>query len=301
MTQKSLPDTKSLPFGGAGAIMDPEQLAALGQITLDLPRLLWDDQVIPKFLTQYVNWISAGRSNIVNGLDQFPYAVYTNATTEAFDKFYIKNHCRRFRCFRGEYMYHILTWRNSFGGVVYLDDEPLAAGDAVVISFPFADTGNQHAGTNTILKQATELGVPVLLDMAYFGTCSGLTFDLTAPCITDVTFSLSKSMPMSTARVGMRLTRTDDDDPLFVINKTDYCNKVGASIASAMLDQFTADYIPCKYRNLQHEWSEQLNIEPSACVMFGSGDQSWAQYDRGTGKPRLSLHKYLGAGKLPNE
>jgi hypothetical protein len=136
--------------------------------------------VIPKFLTQYVNWISAGRSNIVNGLDQFPHAVYTNATTEAFDKFYIKNHRRRFRCFRGEYMYHILTWRNSFGGVVYLDDEPLAAGDAVVISFPFADTGNQHANTNAILKQATELGVPYDPDKHHDAIYDvQLTFELT--------------------------------------------------------------------------------------------------------------------------
>lgn len=235
------------------------------------------------------------------GLELFHHACYTQATTEAFDKFYLKNNSRRFRCFRAEYMYHILTWRNCFPGWTWLDSEPLAANDAVVISYPFADTGSKHPMMDQVLQEASDLGVPVLLDMAYFGLCSGLEFDLTWPCITDVTFSLSKSFPIAHARVGMRLTRMDDDDPLFVVNKTNYTDRLGACLGLHMLTHFPSDYIPLKYRDIQHNWCQQLDAAPSPTVIFGLGNRDrWSLYDRGAGNCRLCFNRYMGIGRLPS-
>lgn len=300
MSKNTLPNLKVLPFGGAGAVQDPAQLKALEEFHFDSSTLL-DDTVTSRFLDRYRNWIMSSSSNKIKGIDQFPYACYTNATTEGFDKFYLKNAKRRFRCFRAEYMYHILSWRNCFPDWKYLEDEPLDSNDAIVLSFPFADTGNKHHQMDAIMARATELGIPVLLDMAYFGICSGLDFDLTWPCITDITFSLSKSFPIPHARVGMRLTRTDDDDPLFVVNKTNYCNRMSAAIGHHMIDRFGPDHIPDTYRDLQQQWCREIGAEPSHCVIFGNGDERWKVYDRGAGNNRLSFNKYLGTGKLPDE
>lgn len=300
MSKNTLPNLKVLPFGGAGAVQDPDQLNALADFSFD-PKMLSDETITGRFLDRYRGWITSSANNKIVGLDGFPHACYTNATTEAFDKFYLKNAKRRFRCFRAEYMYHILSWRNCFPDWKYIDEEPLQPGDAIVLSYPFADTGNKHVRMDEIMAEATRLGIPVLLDMAYFGICYDLEFDLTWPCITDVTFSLSKSFPIPHARVGMRLTRIDDDDPLFVVNKTNYCNRMGAAIGHHMIDRFSPDHIPNTYRDLQNQWCQELGATPSHCVIFGSGDDRWNVYDRGAGNNRLSFNKFLGSGRLPDE
>lgn len=294
----TLPNLKELPFGGAGPVQDPEQLAVLKNLHLDLD-LLQSQSIVADFLETYVAWVKRDRANNIEGLELFGHACYSQATTEAFDKFYLKNNNRRFRCFRAEYMYHILTWRNCFPNWCFLDQEPLAATDAVIISYPFSDTGDKHPQMDEILQQATDLGVPVLLDMAYFGLCAGLDFDLTWPCITDVTFSMSKSFPVAHARIGMRLTRTDDDDPLFVVNKTNYTSRLGAAIGIHMLGQFSSDYIPNKYRDQQLVWCQELDADPSPTVIFGMGSDRWHMYNRGAGNHRLCFNRYLGSGQLP--
>lgn len=298
MKPQALPNLKELPFGGAGPVQDHDQLQVLSNLQINLD-VLQDQNIVDRFLNDYRGWINLNQSNVIKGLDLFPHACYSQATTEAFDKFYLKNNRRRFRCFRAEYMYHILTWRNCFPDWAWLDREPLGANDAVVISYPFSDTGSKHPDMDKILEQATNLGVPVLIDMAYFGLSSGLEFDLTWPCITDVTFSMSKSFPVAHARIGMRLTKEDDDDPLFVVNKTNYTNRISAAIGLEMLRCFNSDYIPTKYRDLQHQWCRQLDAEPSATVIFGMGSDRWSMYNRGAGNHRLCFNRYLGSGQLP--
>jgi len=299
MTTFSLPNLKILPYGGAGAIDDPKTKVAVSSLNTSVSEWLDDSTVTAKFLTRYQSWITESCTNTWTGLDNFKQAVYTNATTEAFDKFYMKNAQRRFRCFKGEYMYHQLTWRNNWPNWMYLDDLPLEAGDAVVISSPFADTGNIHPRYNEILARAVELGVPVLVDCAYFGICHGLNFNVDYSCITDLTFSLSKTFPVAHSRIGMRLTREDNDDPLFVLNKTNYTNRIGAGIGLTLLEQFDPDYISTTYRPTQIDFCNQLQASPSSCVIFGLGGTRWQQYNRGTSTNRLSLFKYLHNGKLP--
>jgi len=296
----TLPNLKILPFGGAGAVQDPDQLAKIKNINVDLLDVINDDAITEKFLEKYRVWVQSTQSNHVQGLDQFAYSCYTNATTEAFDKFYLKNHTRRFRCFRGEYMYHILSWRNCFPNWCYMDQDDLKSGDAVVISFPFADTGGKHNDMDQVLALCEAMDIPVLLDCAYMGICSGLDIDLTWSCITDVTFSMSKSFPLSHARIGMRVTRRDDDDPLFVLNKTNYTNRIGAYIGYELLQEFGPDYIPTRYREQQHQWCKELGAEPSATVIFGLGNQRWKDYDRGAGNYRLCFYKYLALKLLPD-
>ena len=73
---------------------------------------LEDNHVVPQFLKRYREWIQSTKLNRVTGLDNFPSVAYSQGTTESFDKFYLRNHRRRFRCFRGEYLYHELTWKS---------------------------------------------------------------------------------------------------------------------------------------------------------------------------------------------
>ena len=287
-------DKRHLPFGNSAAIQDPNTLEVLANTNL---ATLLSTDLTGEYCTAYRNWIESSKNNTIMGLAHFPYACYSNGTTESFDKFYIKNRTRRFRCFRGEYMYHQLMWRNSWPDWTWLDDECLSENDAVVISLPFSDTGNEHQLHKALLEGCDKLGIPVLVDCAYFGICSDITFDFTHPCITDIVFSLSKSFPVAHARVGIRFTRTDDDDSLFVCNKAGYINRIGCAVGLMLIKNFSPNYIVEKYKKQQIDFCNELEAEVSNTILFGIDNGKYPEYNRGRKTNRLSFHKFYHLDK----
>jgi hypothetical protein len=291
-------DRSHLPFGHSAAIQDPETVAILNNLKLDLPAVLSDKMLPEVFCNQYLEWIMSTQLNTITGLEQFPYKCYSNGTTEAFDKFYMKHHTRRLRCFRGDYMYHQLAWRNNYPNWLFLDDECLDVNDAVVISLPFADTGDDHHLHQALLDGCDRLGIPVLVDCAYLGICSNIDFNFSHKCITDIVFSLSKTFPVAHARIGVRVSREDDDDTLFVYNKSLYTNRIGAAIGLEFIKKFSPDYIVEKYKNKQIDFCNEIGAEASKTVLFGIVTGRYPEYNRGRDTNRLSFHKFYHLNKL---
>lgn len=286
-------DKRHMPFGHAVAVNDTEVLTYISNMHIDVLSVCNDKLISTQFVKKYKSWIASSKLNTFKGLDNFKYACFSNGTTEAFEKFYHKNSTKRFRCFKGEYLYHKLAWRNTHQWT-WLDDEPIGPNDAVVISLPFSNTGNQHIDHNTVMKECEDLNVPVLIDCAYLGICSNIEFDLSYNCITDITFSLSKTFPIAHARIGIRLTKIDDDDILFVTNKSDYINRISCFIGNAVINEFSPDYIPNKYREKQIEICSKLDIQPSNTVLFGNAAlDRFVEYNRGGSSNRLGLHNFL--------
>lgn len=285
MTNKPIAnDKRSLKFGGSFAVMDREILSDLSSVSQTDPDL---------FCKKYLLWIQSTKVNSIKGIEKFPFSAYANGTTEAFDKFYIKNNKRRFRCFRGEYVYHQVTWRNNWPDWKFLEDAPLHENDAVIISLPFSDTGNEHSMMRSVLEQCSQLGVPVLVDCAYFGVCANIDFNFNYDCITDITFSLSKAFPLAYARIGMRLTKTDDDDGLLMLHKIGYTNRISAALGIKIIEKYSPDYIFNKYSEKQKILCEELGIVPSNTVTFGLDyDNKYPEYNRGTATNRLGLYKH---------
>jgi hypothetical protein len=287
-------DNKHLPFGHSAAVNDVNVLNAMQNISLDQ---FSNIDINKQFCQTYLDWIKQHPHN-TTGLDNFKYAVYSHGTSESFDKFYMKNLNRRFRIFRSEYLYHQLAWRNSKLNWDYIEDGKLDGNDAVIISYPFADTGNKHEQMDFILHNCSALNIPVLIDCAYYTISSELDFDFNHKCITDITFSLSKTFPVAHARIGMRLTKEDDDDTLFVYEKANYQNRLGAILGLELINNFSSDYIVNKYRTTQIKFCKITNTKPSATVLFGIGGDEWIDYNRGSNTNRLSFHNYLNKGVL---
>src|SRR5210317_459261 len=158
-------DKRAMDFGSAFAIQDPATIKILRNEYnfTDLN----SDSIIDEYLYEYDTWIKSGTLNVFTGLEDFKYKCYSNGTTESFDKFYLKNAKRRFRCFKGEYMYHKLAWRDKFDWA-WIEEDSLRPNDAVVISLPFADTGAKHTEYDWLMKQCTLKDIPVLVDCAYY-------------------------------------------------------------------------------------------------------------------------------------
>ena len=292
---------KALPFGSIHPVSDPNLELAIADIINQVVEedCLNDDTVHTRFLEKYQTWIKSSANNKIIGLDQFSSAAFSNGTTEAFDKFYLKYSRNRLRYFRGEYMYHAAIGKHYFKEVIYLDDAPVESGDVVVISFPFANTGNEHVNYKEILHQCNIKKVPVLIDCAYINIAGGLVFDFDYQCIEEIVFSLSKAFPVGHLRIGMRLTKQDNDDPLFVYNKNKYVNRMAAAVGLKLIEQYSADYNFNTYRQTQLEFCKQLDVTPSSTVVFAISDK-FLEYNRGGIENRLCFSKYLKSKKLPN-
>jgi hypothetical protein len=287
-----LPSLKHLEFGGAKAVPDPALITLIQDLMQQgsVYRWLTEEDIHLKFVDKYREWISHTELNEIQGLSCYPISAASNGTSESFDKFYLKNHRRRFRCFRGEYMYHAASWKNYFPNWRWIDDADIDAQDAVIISYPFSDTGDQHPDMDSTLDQCDRLGVPVLIDCAFFGACAGLCFDFDRECITDIVFSLSKTVPVAHARIGIRFTKTDDDDSLLIHHKTGYLNRMGLGLGLSIMEKISPDQCFRKFADRQRSVCEQLEVEASPTVFLGIDRAgSWKQYNRGTSSNRLCI------------
>jgi hypothetical protein len=286
----ALPGKKHLPYGGARAINNHVITEFINFVLdKDFQQQTKQPQIVDEFLDNYVIWLSNSKINLLNGFDKFPYKTYSNGTTEVFDKWYIRHKHKRLRIFRGEYMYHFATYRNLDMSYKWLEDEPLRENDHVIISLPFADSGNIRHETVSILNTAVLLNVPVLIDAAYLGLTHNLEFDFSHPAIDTIAVSLSKTFPVSHLRIGMRLMREDYDDGLDIYHKTGYQNRWGAALGNQLITNYSIDYNPTCYEHWQRFKCQEMNLRQSKTVLFGLGGDEYKQYNRGGLYNRLFL------------
>lgn len=292
---------KALPYGSIHPVSNPDLELELADIInlVNEEDCLNDADIHNKFLNCYRSWILETRNNTIRGINSFQAAAFSNGTTEAFDKFYLKHVSRRLRYFRGEYMYHTAIGKHYFKEVAYIDDQPITENDVVVISFPFANTGGEHPNYLNTIIECNKLQVPVLIDCAYINIAGGLKFDFDYPCIQEIVFSLSKAFPVGHLRIGMRLTKHDNDDPLFVYNKNRYVNRFSAAVGLKLIERYDPDYNYNTYRNQQLSFCRELGVDPSPTVVFGTSKTLYPEYNRGGAENRLCFSKYLHSNLLP--
>ncbi len=207
---------EKLPFRKIRAINDPEVIKFIKK-TLDkktkLYNVLNDEKIHEKFLKAYFKWIKSSKLNDLRNLNKFSFCCFSNGSSQVFDFFYSKFKDRNFRMLKGDYAYHAISWRNHFPSWSFVNNYNLKKNDALVISLPFSDTGSKHPEMEKLIKICNKKNIPVLVDCCYFAMCKGIDFNFDNKCIKAISFSLSKAFPVSRLRIGMRLTKEDDDDP----------------------------------------------------------------------------------------
>ena len=264
--------------------------------------ILTDQIVIPEFLFKYKKWITNTTLNIVTGLEKFERLDFTQGTSESFDKFYIRHRGKRFRFFKGEYLYHKISLANSNYKVIEHPTD-LLENDAVIVSLPFADTGNMHQMfDSTFLDTCYSKNIPVLLDCAYFGVCGNIKFDFSHPAIQEVCFSLSKTFPVNLLRIGMRFSKHIDVDGISAYTNTQYQNRLSAYVGLKILEFKTADCMYAEYRDSQLKFCKKFNLTPSNTVIFGLDlSNKYPRYNRGSdNNNRICFSKFYLNTEIPN-
>jgi hypothetical protein len=230
----------------------------------------WSSQ---NYFTSFFNWIKSATSQDIKGIEDFTWHAYCAGTYDGIQAF-IHRHIisRRVRFSKAEFVGSKIICNNAQANWCYIEDAPLRSGDVVVLSMPFSGNGDCYKDYHTLLQLCCNLDIPVLLDLAYYGISTGMQFDLTYPCITDLVWSLSK--PMSAhLRLGLRMTRKHHDDVIQSLSDSHTYNRISVKIATTLLNTFSHDWVIDRYRPLQIEICESLELEPTPTVTLALGNQ----------------------------
>lgn len=227
-------------------------------------------------LTHYTelwrSWLTSNRLKTIIGLDEFKYADYTCGTSQTFDHFVIKHASKEIAVLRGDFQYHACIARsNQF---TYIDDT-VHSGQALIISLPFSDFGHEHPKFKSILNQCNQLGVPVCLDLAYWGIAKNMHIDLTQyPCITEITSSLSKPFyTLENHRIGVRFSRKYQNDGISMINEVKMQNTFSMSLGIHFMEKYSADWAWEELSNQYQDICIQNNLRTTDTLIFALGDQ----------------------------
>ena len=297
MVHTGIKNLKKKPFGGAYSIHDAETLRCKNEAIQEYIKKeshLDPDQVKNDYLTKFKDWMFSTHN--VKGHEQFNELCYTHGTTETFSQFYIRyRNAKRLRIKKGDYFYHSMMqklWYET--NFAWLDDDEVREGDVLIISVPFAQTGEAPENLENILTTCDQKSVPVLIDLAYLNIASGLDINLEHECIEYVTSSLSKTFPVELNRIGIRLQKKKFEDQLYVINEDgyNYINLQNCFVAKQLMDKFPADYIYKKYLAKQQEFCNEMDLTPSRCVIFGLDTKNkYPEYKRLDGTARLCFSR----------
>ena len=244
-----------------------------------------------QYCETFRDWIQGTQLNTIIGLDDFTTTAFSMGTTESFDKFYIRHKHRQVKVLKGEYSYHTYATNTKF-----IEDEPLQENDCVIISLPFADSGMEWRYNET-MRKCVELDIPVLVDCAWFGTCAGVQFNFTYPCIEDIVFSISKTFPVNKLRIGCRFSKGYTDG-LSTYSEHGYLNFFTMNIGLQFIEKYDADFMWRMYNKRQLHFCETHKVIPSAVVSLALGTgKKWEYLNRGGPFNRLCISDELAKYK----
>jgi hypothetical protein len=209
------------------------------------------------FVNKHKQWLS-NNTFYTPGLEKFKHGYVVAGCTESFHEVY-KEDCY---VLKDEYTYH----RDS-GMAVVCDIDSVPLHSRLLISFPFAATGNLHNDWHYILKVCEEKSIRIFVDACLAGVSLG-KLDLSHPCITHVAFSFSKAFGTGHMRTGVVYTNTKNT-PASVRNTHLYLNHMHMDLHMKLMTEFDSDYIFKKYRMSQIKICEKHSLTQSDCVLFG--------------------------------
>ena len=258
-------------FSSGNSIKDPEVTEFVQNQNIN--RHLVNPWVVQEFEQQFKSWISSGTRYRLHNFDLFRYTGFSAGSQESFINLYLVNKDRRFRIFKGDYWWHIDIWNSVGISWAFIEDDDLKPNDICICSYPFALTGDKHQNFDWLVDECNRVGIKLLVDFIYLpNSNNAVDIDLSAECIEQITFSLSKTFPVQCAKIAVRMCKNKPSDPLQISNDENICNRLGAGLALDIINAFPVDYNVTKYQDQQQYWCNKLGLIATKVVHFGRGD-----------------------------
>lgn len=228
----------------------------------------------------YTEWIKSSVLNKVTGLESFINRHVSLGVTQAIDDFllYCFKENKRLRIYKGEYPYINQIVNED---LIFIEDEGIKRGDAVLISAPFSATGEIHPLWHDTIEVCNRLNVPVFVDCAFFGTCYDLTIDFNQPCIDTVAFSPTKGLNTGYFRTGLCYTKRGHRQTTFeTLTQWHHGIHFHTVMAMEVMKNFSPDTIVNVYRPIQEIVCKEYGLTPSKTVHLALGDSNWDYFTR---------------------
>lgn len=206
-----------------------------------------------EFHNKFEKWILSSNQTVA-GLPGKSYIV--SGITDAFHQTY--SMYNKIGIYDGEYGYHQKVFPNRV-------TNKLNQADVIIISHPFSADGKD---SHLKISEADKLGIPIFIDCAFFGICSGINFDFSKyKNVHSVCFSLSKTFGTGWQRVGLLYTK--DRYPVRQYSDWQYPFTAAAKYHYDLIDRIGPDDTYKKYRLQQERICDTMGIIPSPTVIFG--------------------------------
>ena len=208
------------------------------------------------FVKQHRQWLN-NNTFYIQGLERFKHGYVIAGCTDSFNEI-----CKPYYVLPDEYTYH----RDAKQGIVEELDQ-IPSNSTLMISYPFAATGNRHEHWDEILNTCSTKNIKIFVDACLSGVSLG-KLDLTPSCISHVAFSFSKAFGTGHKRTGV-VYSNQDQSPAATTNKHLYINHMFVDLHSKLMTEFSSDYICKKYRLKQIDICKKHSLIPADCVLFG--------------------------------
>ena len=245
----------------------------------------WND--IKKFEYQqfedtYRKWLEHSSKCIID-LYAFKHTTFIFGSLAGIDAFIQRHHNKTIRASNDDFVVTKVLCKNNRMNFKPLENGPIGKYDAVIMSYPFSGNGTEMPEYTDVLQQCERLGVPVLLDCAYFGIGYDLTYPMHYKCITDLVFSTSKHFATTHLRLGIRFTKDKIDDAMsFGQLSADIYNKQGAYLVTKINQQFTHDWFINKWRPVSEQVARELDLVDTNCITLKTAKRAMPEFRRGS-------------------
>lgn len=239
------------------AIVDPDVRKVINGYQWNIDRVI--SPLV--FVKQHRKWIENNTFKI-EGMDRYQFAYITDGCTGAFNEVYGQN------CYvlQGEYPYH----RDSLQATVLENYLQIPRNSRLIISYPFAASGNPHQDWDEILDHCKNVNTQIFIDACLVGVSKGL-ITLQYP-ITHIAFSFSKAFGTGFARTGIVYTHDNTASPASITNKYLYIQHNNVQLHAMLMQNFSSDFIYKKYESAQSLICKEHNLAQSDCVLFGNNE-----------------------------
>ena len=257
-------------FSSGNAIVDP--VFETWKRTINVTKYLDDCFIVNKFYDRIIPYLNSSEYFKIKDTSVFTNMDYSAGSQETFLNYMMLNKSKRLRLFKGDYWWHLDICDSLGIDWAYIEDDDLLDTDFVIFSCPFALTGSPHINMIDILEVCEHRGIEVLVDLIYMPNYkSAYEIDLGYECINTITFSFSKTFPMQTAKIAVRLQKKATRDPLSISNNENIENRLALGLGVNIMDNYPINYMVNTYKDLQDKWCNLLGLVPSNVIHFAHG------------------------------
>lgn len=203
------------------------------------------------------------KSNNLSGFESFTQHDILVGCQQYIDNLISKKGIEGLQIFEHDYKYYQKLDPN----IKFVTPETIDPTREILIAMPFPGHLGTHREMRKILDICNEKNINVHLDCAWLVSAFDIDFDFNQPCVKSFAMSLSKAYSLHWNKVGIRWSRTlDNNDSVTILNKSGAISKLTLYVAKQYMEKYPIDYLCQKYKNEYFEICKSLKLRPSNII-----------------------------------